>query len=71
MALRKGASEREANVVALSGDLGTAAAYVKPPTGAVTRTPEERIREVRDLRAKELITAEQAEQRVAEILRSV
>jgi len=66
MAMKKGATESEATAVALSGDLGTVASFVKggPST-------EERIREVRHLQTEGLITAEQAEQRIAEILREV
>jgi competence protein ComGC len=69
MALEKGASENEATAVALSGDIGTAAAYVKKP--AAPRPAAERVREVRDLQAQGLITEAQAEARVAEILRSI
>mgnify|MGYP003389010900 CR=1 FL=1 len=66
MAIKKGATESEATAVALSGDLGTVASFVK----GVSST-EDRIREVRHLQEQGLITAQQAEQRVAEILRDV
>ena len=69
MALEKGASQNEATAVALSGDIGTAAAYVKPPEAQ--RPATERVREVRELQAQGLITEAQADQRVAEILRSI
>lgn len=66
MAMKKGATESEATAVALSGDLGTVASFVKG-----SGSTEDRIREVRHLQTQGLITAEQAEQRVAEILRDV
>lgn len=66
MALKKGATESEATALALSGDVGTAASFVKNDD-----SNEERIREVRHLQQQGLITVEQAEQRVAEILREV
>jgi hypothetical protein len=69
MALEKGASENEATAVALSGDLGTAAAYVKQ--SAPARPATERVREVRELQAQGLITEAQADARVAEILRTI
>ncbi|MFM2079256.1 MAG: hypothetical protein RJA49_3146 [Actinomycetota bacterium] len=81
MAIRKGATSTEATAVALSGDLGTTAAFYKP--GAVgtapapaapastTRSAADRIREVRSLEAQGLITAEQAEARVGDILKGV
>ncbi len=69
MALEKGASENEATAVALSGDIGTAAAYVKRPDAP--RPAAARVREVRDLQAQGLITEAQAEARIAEILRSI
>lgn len=68
MALKKGASEAEATAVALSGDVATAATFLK---GEAPRSTEERIREVRSLQEQGLITSEQADQRVAEILRGV
>ena len=46
MALEKGATENEATAVALSGDIGTAAAYVKKPDAP--RPATERVREVRE-----------------------
>ena len=64
MAMKKGASESEAPAVALSGDLGTIASFVKG--GSPT---EDRIREVRHLQSQGLISAHQADQRVEEILR--
>jgi hypothetical protein len=69
MALEKGASENEATAVALSGDIGTAAAYVKQPAPA--RPATERVREVRELQAQGLITEAQADARIAEILRTI
>ena len=68
MAIDKGATEDEALAVALSGDVGTAAAFVKPATA---RPAAERVREVRALQTQGLITDAQAEQRVAEILKSI
>jgi hypothetical protein len=81
MAIRKGATGAEATAVALSGDLGTTAAFYKsgasgtahrpPPTSETGRSAADRIREVRSLEAQGLITAEQAEARVDEILKGV
>lgn len=80
LAQRNGASDADATTLAVfGGPVGTAAAYLKPAVGgqaaqAVVTTPmtrEELIVEVRDLEAKGLITAEQAERRVDEILRTV
>ena len=81
MAKRRGASDQDASTIALfGGEVGTAAVYLKDgaqsppaaraPTGPA-RSVEERVREVRELEAKGLITAEQATARVDEILRSV
>jgi uncharacterized membrane protein len=81
MAKRRGASDADASTMALfGGEVGTAAVYLKDgaqsppaaraPTGPA-RSVEERVREVRELEAKGLITAEQATARVDEILRSV
>jgi len=75
MAMKKGASEGEATVLALSGPVGTAAAFVAPnPAGHPGQGPastETRIREVRALQSKGLITPEQAEARVDEILKGI
>lgn len=68
MAMKKGASEAEATAVALSGDVATAATFLKSDA---PKSAEERIREVRSLHSQGLITAEQAERRVEEILRGV
>lgn len=65
MALKKGATESEATALALSGDIGTAASFVK------SGSTEQRVREVRHLQSQGLISHEQAEARVAEILREV
>jgi hypothetical protein len=74
-------SQADATTLAVfGGTVGTAAAYLKPAvegqgaTAPIVTTPmtrEELIVEVRDLEAKGLITAEQAERRVDEILRSI
>jgi hypothetical protein len=81
LAQRNGASDADATTLAVfGGTVGTAAAYLKPAvegqgsaasivTSPMTR--EELIVEVRDLEAKGLITPEQAERRVDEILRSI
>ena len=81
MAKRRGASDEDASTIALfGGEVGTAAAYlrdgnqsspVEPAPAGPSRSVEERVREVRELEAKGLITAEQATARVDEILRSV
>jgi hypothetical protein len=81
LAQRNGASDADATTLAVfGGTVGTAAAYLKPAvegqgaTAPIVTTPmtrEELIVEVRDLEAKGLITAEQAERRVDEILRTV
>jgi hypothetical protein len=80
LAQRNGASDADATTLAVfGGTVGTAAAYLKPAVGGhatqpVTASPmtrEELITEVRDLEAKGLITPEQAERRVDEILRSI
>ena len=75
MAMKKGATEGEATVLAMSGPVGTAAAFVAPnPAGHPGQGPasaETRIREVRSLQAKGLITPEQAETRVDEILKGI
>lgn len=72
LAQRNGASDADATTLAVfGGQVGTAAAYLKPvvaTTGPATR--EDLITEVRDLEAKGLITPEQAERRVDEILRA-
>ncbi len=69
MALDKGASENDALAVALSGDVGTAAAFVK--SAPTSRPTADRVREVRELQSQGLITEEQAESRIAEILKSI
>ena len=78
LAKRNGASDKDATTLALfGGDVGTAAAYLKPAvageapsaTPAPVATKEELIVELRDLEAKGLITNEQVERRVEEILR--
>jgi hypothetical protein len=81
MAKRRGASDADASTMALfGGEVGTAAVYLKdgaqsspvePAPAGPSRSVEERVREVRELEAKGLITAEQATARVDEILRSV
>jgi hypothetical protein len=75
MARKKGATEGEALVLAMSGPVGTAAAFVAPtPGGQPGQGPasaETRIREVRALQSKGLITPEQAEARVDEILKGI
>ena len=81
MAKRRGASDADATTLALfGGETGTAVAYAvkdarpAPVVGPVEQSStavEQRIREVRELEAKGLITAEQATARVDEILRSV
>jgi len=81
LAQRNGASDADATTLAVfGGTVGTAAAYLKPavegqgataPIAASPMTREELITEVRDLEAKGLITAEQAERRVDEILRTL
>jgi hypothetical protein len=81
MAKRRGASDADASTMALfGGEVGTAAVYLKdgaqsspavPAEAGPARSVEERVREVRELEAKGLITAEQATARVDEILRSV
>lgn len=75
IAIEKGASSSTATALALSGDIGTAAAYVgegtitAPVTGA--RSSADRVREVRELERAGLITPGQAEARIAEIRRSI
>ena len=69
MAIDKGATDSEALAVALSGDVGTAAAFVKPATA--NRPAAERVREVRELQSQGLITEAQADIRIAEILRTI
>jgi hypothetical protein len=80
LAQRNGASDADATTLAVfGGTVGTAAAYLKPavggqatqPVAASPMTREELITELRDLEAKGLITPEQAERRVDEILRSI
>jgi Mn2+/Fe2+ NRAMP family transporter len=80
LAQRNGASDADATTLAVfGGTVGTAAAYLKPAVAgpgapAVTAAPatrEDLITEVRDLEAKGLITPEQADRRVDEILRGV
>ena len=80
LAQRNGASDADATTLAVfGGTVGTAAAYLKPavggqatqPVAASPMTREELITEVRDLVAKGLITPDQAERRVDEILRSI
>ncbi len=81
MAKRRGASDADATTVALfGGETGTAVAYaVKDARPAEATEPErqspadveERIRSVRELESKGLITTEQAASRVEEILRDV
>jgi hypothetical protein len=80
LAQRNGASDADATTLAVfGGTVGTAAAYLKPavggqatqPVAASPMTREELITEVRDLEAKGLITPDQAERRVDEILRSI
>ncbi|MEX1105632.1 MAG: hypothetical protein WEB78_05485 [Ilumatobacteraceae bacterium] len=85
LAQRNGASDADATTLAVfGGPVGTAAAYLKPAVGGQTAaaaaaaaadtlpmTREQLITEVRDLEAKGLITTDQAERRVDEILRSV
>lgn len=71
MAMGKGATDAEATAIALSGDVGTAAAFIKPAQGPQGRSSAERIGEVRSLQSGGLITAEQAETRIAEILRGI
>ena len=73
MALKKGADPTEATVMALSGDVGTAATFLKPdqPTSPHQPTVEERIRKVHDLEAQGLITSEQAKERIATILSEI
>jgi predicted lipid-binding transport protein (Tim44 family) len=75
MALKKGATQGEATVLAMSGPVGTAAAFVAAnPSNHSSSGPasaEARIREVRALQAKGLITTEQAEARVDEILQGM
>ena len=80
LAQRNGASDADATTIAVfGGTVGTAAAYLKPavggqatqPVAASPMTREELITELRDLEAKGLITPEQAERRVDEILRSI
>jgi hypothetical protein len=68
MAMKRGATEGEATVLAMSGPIGAAAAYVAP---GAPQSSEARITEVRALQAKGLISAEQAETRVAEILKGI
>lgn len=75
MALDTGASSHDALALALSGTVGTAAAYVKAPseraTAPVQRTAASRIEEVRALQQQSLITEAQAEQRIGEILAEI
>jgi hypothetical protein len=83
LAKRNGASDKDATTIALfGGDVGTAAAYLRPgmpgsnggPTvtsAAPTRSVEERAREVRALEQQGLISTEQANARIDEILREV
>jgi hypothetical protein len=76
MAMKKGATQGEATVLAMSGPVGTAAAFVasNPSNRSSSTGPasaEARIREVRTLQAKGLITTEQAEARVDEILKGI
>ena len=75
MAMKKGATVGESIVLAMSGPVGTAAAFVAPnPAGQAGQGPasaETRIREVRALQAKGLITPEQADSRVDEILKGI
>lgn len=75
MAMHKGASGAEATAVALSGDVGTAAAFVKQPApgepATVGRSLDDRIAAVNDLRERGLITPAQADARVAEILAEI
>jgi predicted lipid-binding transport protein (Tim44 family) len=75
MAMKKGATEGEATVLAMSGPVGTAAAFVAPnPADHLGQGPasaETRIREVRALQSKGLISPEQAEARIEEILKGI
>ncbi|MEN9644664.1 MAG: hypothetical protein RL238_1333 [Actinomycetota bacterium] len=75
MALDTGASSHDALALALSGTVGTAAAYVKSPTERpaepAPRTAASRIEEVRSLQQQSLITEAQAEQRIGEILAEI
>lgn len=81
MAKRRGASDQDANALALfGGENGTAVAYAvkdaRPTAPGLSEARssadvEERIRSVRELEAKGLVTAEQAAERVEEILRDV
>ena len=83
LAKRNGASDKDATTLALfGGDVGTAAAYLRPgmpgsnggPTitsAAPTKSVEERAREVRALEQQGLISTEQANARIDEILRDV
>jgi hypothetical protein len=79
MAMKKGATEAEATAIAMSGDVGTAASFVKHPERSTPldddasdeRPAAARIAEVRSLVQQGLITQEQADTRIAEILRSI
>ena len=71
IAIEKGASPSTATALALSGDIGTAAAYVGEGTTTTPTTSADRVREVRELERHGLITSGQAEARIAEILRSI
>jgi uncharacterized iron-regulated membrane protein len=85
MAMKKGATQGEATVLAMSGPVGTAAAFVAANPSSPSSSPssfggssfggpasaEARIREVRGLQAKGLISLEQAEARVDEILKGI
>jgi hypothetical protein len=76
MAMKKGATQGEATVLAMSGPVGTAAAFVaanqsSPSSPSRPPSAEDRIREVRALQAKGLITTEQADARVDEILKGI
>ena len=78
---RRGASDQDANALALfGGENGTAVAYAvkdaRPTAPGLSEARssadvEERLRSVRELEAKGLVTAEQAAERVEEILRDV
>lgn len=71
MALKKGATEAEATAIAMSGDVGTAASFVKHDTPDTERPASARIAEVRSLLDQGLITQDQADARISEILRSI
>lgn len=71
MAMDKGATDAEATAIALSGDVGTAAAFIKPGAQTPPKSSAERITEIRSLQTQGLISPEQAQTRIDEILRGI